>query len=252
MRNKLKIIAHRGYSGKYPENTLISFQKAIEYGAKYIEFDIQYTKDKEIVVIHDFTLERTTNAKGDVQDFTITELKKFSAGYFKKFGNSFIDEKIPSIEEVIRICRGKAQLLIEIKRRSNSLYYDDGLEDNLVNILENYQITDDVMIVSFNLFSLAKIKNLMSSITTGCLFYKLDEESIAHAIDIEASYIIFNYKTYSSYQQIEKANLAGLLVGLYTIDNRQDFERFRYSVDAIATNYIKEMLDYFFFSSANE
>lgn len=249
MRNNLKIIAHRGYSGKYPENTLISFQKAIENGAKYIEFDVQYTKDKKIAVMHDFTLERTTDATGNVENFTMSELKKFSAGYPKKFGNSFINEKIPSIEEVIQLCRDKLKLLIEIKRRNNSLYYDDGLEDNLGNILERYQITDDVMIVSFNLFSLAKIKSLLPSITIGCLFYKLDEGSIPCAIDIDASYIIFNYKNYTSHQIIEKAKLAGLLVGLYTIDHQKDFERFRYSVDAIATNYIKEMLSYFFFSA---
>ena len=85
----LKIIAHRGYSGKYPENTLLAFQKAIEAGARYIEFDIQPTKDKEIAVIHDFTLERTTNASGNVCDVTLAELQKFSAGYPQKFSNNF-------------------------------------------------------------------------------------------------------------------------------------------------------------------
>jgi glycerophosphoryl diester phosphodiesterase len=249
MRNNLKLIAHRGYSGRYPENTLISFQKAIDVGAKFIEFDIQYTKDKKLAVIHDFTLERTTNGKGNISDYTMAELKSFSAGYQEKFANHFIEEKIPSIEEVIELCKDKAQLLIEIKRRDNLAYYDDGMEESLANVINYYEIQGDVMIVSFNLFSLAKMKSLIPGISVGCLFYKIDESSISHAVDIDASFIIFNYKNYHSHELIEKAKLAGLLIGLYTIDKRNDFEKFRYGVDAIATNYIKEMLDYFLFSA---
>ncbi len=252
MREELKIIAHRGYSGRYPENTLISFQKAIDNNAQYIELDVQYSKDEKIAVIHDFTLERTTNGKGNVSDFTLEELKKLSAGYLEKFGNKFINEKIPSLEEVIELSKDKVQLLIEIKRRDNFKNYNDDLEKKIIDIIKSFQIENDVMIVSFNLLSLGKIKNLEPDINIGCLFYKINENDISRAIDIDASFIIFNYRNYTSHALIEKAKLEGLSVGLYTIDEISDFERFRYSIDAIATNYIKEIIDHFFFFSANE
>ena len=76
----MKVIAHRGYCGKYPENTMLAFKKAVEAGCDEIELDVQLTKDGKVVVIHDETIDRVTNGSGLVRDYTLEELQKFHAG----------------------------------------------------------------------------------------------------------------------------------------------------------------------------
>lgn len=97
-----KIFAHRGYSGKYPENTMIAFKKALECGVDGIELDIQLTKDGEVVIIHDETIDRTTTGKGFVIDYTYEELEKFDASFkFKDLGFN----KIPTLREYFQLVK---------------------------------------------------------------------------------------------------------------------------------------------------
>jgi len=219
----------------------------MDAGAHYIEFDIQCTKDKELVVIHDFTLDRTTNVSGNVKDFSLKELLNISAGYSKKFGEQFNQERIPTLNQVVSLCMNQAIMLIEIKREDHALSYDDGLEDKALKIIANNNAQDKIIFVSFNLASVALIKKMMPSIITGTLFYKIDEEAISKSLDIGASYIIFSYKTKPSSKIISKVKEKNLMLGLYTIDNRKDFKKYASVADAIATNYFKEMNDYFCF-----
>lgn len=99
----MRIIAHRGASGYAPENTLAAFKKAIEMGAKEIEFDVQLTKDGQLVVIHDYYLNRTTNGKGMIMNTDYTYIKTLDAGSW--FSESFSDEKVPLLSEVITLCK---------------------------------------------------------------------------------------------------------------------------------------------------
>ena len=98
-----KIIAHRGLSGSYPENTLIAFKEALRTQALFLELDIHLSKDQKVVVMHDEDLSRTTNGRGLIRDYTLAELKKFSAGYSKQFGDQFSSEKIPTLLEVLEL-----------------------------------------------------------------------------------------------------------------------------------------------------
>ena len=88
----MKVYAHRGYSGKYPENTMLAFRKAIEAGAQGIELDVHFTKDKEVVIIHDETIDRTTDGKGEVESFTYDELCRFNA--YGRFEGKYDFQKI--------------------------------------------------------------------------------------------------------------------------------------------------------------
>jgi len=99
-------IGHRGAMGYEPENTLRSFKKAIEQGVDMVECDAHLTKEGHVVIIHDDTINRTTNGKGKVSDLTLKELKEFDAG--KK-------ERIPVLQEVIKVCKGKCKLNVEVK-----------------------------------------------------------------------------------------------------------------------------------------
>ena len=99
----IKNFGHRGFSGKYPENTMLAFEKAIEVGADGIELDVQLTKDGEIVVIHDETIDRTTDGKGYVVDYTYEELSKFDASYIYRGKMGF--NKIPTLKEYFELIK---------------------------------------------------------------------------------------------------------------------------------------------------
>ena len=111
------VAAHRGWSEKYPENTMIAFEKAIELGVDQIEIDIRITKDNELVIIHDNTVDRTTNGSGKVCDFTLEELKDMDAGSWKdeKFSNC----RIPTLIEFMELVKDLPDMNCTILCRQN-------------------------------------------------------------------------------------------------------------------------------------
>jgi len=110
---KPTVIAHRVFSAIAPENTLPAFQNAIDAGVDTIEFDIQLARDKQFVVIHDATLERTTNGRGIVKNHTLSELQTLDAGSW--FGRKFAGTVLPSLGETLALCRNRILVNIEVK-----------------------------------------------------------------------------------------------------------------------------------------
>ena len=158
------IIAHRGFSGFYPENTKASILAALEQKVDMIEIDIQETKDGRLVVIHDKTINRTTNGKGLIKELNLADIKKYDAGswYDKKFN----EERILTLEEVIEIVDSKAKLLIEIKETSD---YYPGIENKLVSLIRQYNAQKWCLIQAFDTDIIKNVKNLADDI----LVYKL-------------------------------------------------------------------------------
>ena len=115
---EFKIIAHRGASDFYPENTLIAVDKAIELGADMIDIDVRMTKDNEIVVIHDETVDRTTNGTGNVSEMTLAEIQALDAGSWRD--SKFADAKVPTLKEVLDLVDGRVTMLIEIKHHQSN------------------------------------------------------------------------------------------------------------------------------------
>jgi glycerophosphoryl diester phosphodiesterase len=109
----IRIIAHRGGANLAPENTLAAFRQAIDLGVDMIEIDVHLSKDGHIMVIHDFTLDRTTTGKGKIADMTLKQIRKYDAGV--KFNEKFRGEKVPTLDETMELLNGKTGLLIEIK-----------------------------------------------------------------------------------------------------------------------------------------
>lgn len=132
------IIAHRGASGYAPENTMAAFELADRLGADFIELDIRMSKDGELVVIHDKTVDRTTNKAGYVHDYTLRELKGMDAGSF--FSAKYADETIVTLEEVIYAFAGRIGILIEIK--DPQLY--PGIEEKLAKMVRRYELIQDI------------------------------------------------------------------------------------------------------------
>ena len=155
------VVAHRGLSSLYPENTMLAYRKAYEYGADVIETDVQLTKDGEIVIMHDYTVDRTTNGTGNVKDFTLEQIRQLDAGV--KFGAEFTGEKVPTFREFLQEFKGKdVVLLIETKVT--------GLEEQMMRMIEEEQMTDQVLVQSFDLSSVQASRALNPEIGTGYLY----------------------------------------------------------------------------------
>lgn len=151
-------IAHRGASAQYPENTLLAFRKAIEQGVDYLEMDLHLTKDREIVVIHDETLDRTTNGTGFVWNQPLAELRNLDAGQ---------GERIPTLAEVIDLIRPTAvrlclELKYEIERDYTDKYLKEGLDttEAVIKFLDRAGLKDRVVLASFSSILLQRAKEL--------------------------------------------------------------------------------------------
>ena len=141
-----KNFAHRGFSGKYPENTLLAFEKAVEAQTDGIELDVQLTKDGEIVIIHDETIDRTTNGKGLVVDYTYEELEKFDASYI--YTGQFGFNKIPTLREYFNLIKD-TNIITNIELKTGINEYQ-GIEEKVYNLIKEFQLEDRVIISSFN------------------------------------------------------------------------------------------------------
>src|SRR3954468_3765636 len=151
----IKIVAHRGASGYAPENTIAAFDKAVEMNADYIEIDVQRSQDGKLVVIHDQTVDRTTNGTGNVKDLTFQQLNRLDAGSWK--GIQFTGEKIPAFEEILDRYYGKIGILIELK--SPELY--PRIEEQVVRVFKERHLDQPqngkIIIQSFNHDSMKKM-----------------------------------------------------------------------------------------------
>lgn len=186
----MKIWAHRGCSQNYPENTLLAFKKACELNnLAGIELDIQLTKDGEIVVIHDETVDRTTDGKGYVRDYTLQELKKLRV----KTGNDFQDVNleelsIPTMDEVLdilepRLRRGM-KLNIELK---TSVYEYPGIERKIVELIEKRGLEDSIVYSSFSAKSLINLHLCNPTASIGMLDNKISD-TLVKAYGLEACF----------------------------------------------------------------
>ena len=152
----MKIFAHRGFSGNYPENTMLAFEKAVEVKSDGIELDIHLSKDGKLMIIHDEKLLRTTGFPGMVCDYTKDELVKINAGKTKedKFGFTPIVE----FEQYCNYIKDK-NIITNIEIKTNNMYYP-GIEEAAVEILKKYNLEEKVIFSSFNWLSVVKVKKI--------------------------------------------------------------------------------------------
>lgn len=142
------IVAHRGLSAAYPENTLAAFDAAIDAGAAMLEFDVALSLDRKPVVIHDDTVDRVTDGQGPVTGHTLAALKRLDAGSW--FSPEFRGERVPSLGEVLERVGRRSCLNIEIKASAYEIHQpDDAVEQQVVSLVRRYGLSDGVVISSF-------------------------------------------------------------------------------------------------------
>ena len=155
--NRIRGIAHRGDPARYPENTLSSFQSALDAAFTHMELDVHLSKDGVPVVMHDHTLQRMSDGKGPIRNFTLEQLKRLKVGG---------TESIPTLEEALRLARGRITVLVELKQ-AGSLY--EGLEEKVLEVVTGLDIIDQVIITSFDHYALAKMRQLNRDVPIGLL-----------------------------------------------------------------------------------
>jgi len=237
------IIAHRGAGMLAPENTLAAFRKALELGVDGIELDVMLCKSGEAVVIHDFTVDRTTDGHGQVKDLTLEELKRLDAGSW--FDPRFAGERIPTLEEVFDLVGTKAIINVELKSTS---IMGDGLEKGVVELIRRKGLFDNVIVSSFNPLALWRVRRMDPRIKTGLLyasdlpiylrqawFYPLAQPDALHP----------RYDMVTPVY-LEKVKAKGHRVNVWTVNDPQEMRRLiDLGVDAIITDrpgLLKEML----------
>jgi len=210
-------IGHRGARAYAPENTIKSFEKAIEIGVDAVELDIRKTSDNELVVIHDADIKRTTNGKGLVSELTLKEIRSFSAD----------GEKIPTLDETLNFLDKKVKVFIELK--------EAGVEEQVLSIVRSKGLEKNVVIVSFLEDALKKVRELDSDIETG-LIYAKHKNPVKAALELKANYLLALYRfTHSA--NVQKAHENGLKMVVWTINNPEEAnEYFNKGVDGIASD----------------
>lgn len=156
--------AHRGFKGKYPENTMLAFKKAVEAGADGIEFDVHLSKDNEIVIIHDEILDRTTDGVGLVCEKTLKELQDLNAS---KIYPACDIQKIPTLREYFEFAKDK-EIITNIELKNSIIEYKN-LEEKVYALITEYDLENKIIISSFNHNSLVRFKKLAPEIKCGVL-----------------------------------------------------------------------------------
>jgi len=210
-----------------PENTLLSIKKAIEIGVNAVEIDVHLSKDKEIVVIHDSTLDRTTNGTGPVGNYTLSELKKLNAGK---------GETIPTLKEVMELTGKKIRLVIELKEKDT--------EKIVVEQIKKNGLKDNVYVISFWHRLVKNVKEMDSGIKTGVLLVGCPVDT-SIADKISADVLVMKY-TFIDAEFVELSHKNDLKVFIWNIDDPDIIKPFvDIGVDGIGSNNPGILVDYF-------
>lgn len=239
---KVAVIAHRGASGLAPENTLAAVKKALQTEADFIEIDVHESKDGEVVVIHDATVDRTTNGTGAVADLTLAELKKLDAGV--KHDSAFAGERIPTLAQVLKAIKGRKKLLVELKKGKE---YYPSLEKKTLQLIREYQAEDWCVLQSFHdpileriwaadfvipthKLLVGKIPFLPIFVDHELKFGGFDRYSEATAINI--------HRFFASKSFIKSLHSQGFKTFIWTEDKPQNIQKlYELGADGVMTNH---------------
>lgn len=220
------VVGHRGAAGLEPENTLRSVQRAIDIGVDAVEVDVRRSRDGELVIMHDPSVDRTTNGKGRVSALTVRELKGLDAGR---------GERIPTFGELVAAVKGRVRLFVEIKEPETV--------SDIVAQLKSAGVAQETTFVSFFHPSLLDAKRLSPSSRCGAIFSCDPADPARLALDVEADLILPNH-LYTSERTVKEAHGRSLLVQTWTVNSKEDLGRVvRMGVDGVASDFPNLMVE---------
>jgi glycerophosphoryl diester phosphodiesterase len=228
------VVGHRGAMGYCPENTMVSFERALELGADWIELDVHLPRDGEHAVIHDETVDRTTNGNGMVKDHTLAELQKLDAGAW--FGAEFAGQHIPSLDEVLTWARNR-DTIVDIEIKNAPIYYV-GIEQAVVETLRTHDMTEQAIVISFDHASVQRVKELDARIATGVLYAgRPVDGGVTLAKQAQANALLPHW-AYVTPDDVQRAHAEGIAVAPWVSSDPLVLQQLvGAGVDAIGTNH---------------
>lgn len=226
-------LAHRGFSGKFPENTMIAFEEAFLSGADGVELDVQMTRDGEVVIFHDEALDRMTNGTGYVAEMTLEEVRSWSVDGVLQEG--LPDQRIPTLSEYLEWAHDKIFLTnIELKTKTSE---DIGLEKKVLDLISLYGVENRTIISSFHRNNMARVKQLSEGVQTGLLVPGCNEHIIQLTKELGMDYI-HPHALCIDEDMLETAQRYELGVNTWTVNERADLIKASHpKIHAIITDY---------------
>lgn len=212
-----KNFAHRGYSGRYPENTMLAFRKAAEAGADGIELDVQLTRDGELVIIHDELVDRTTDGKGRVKDLTLAELRALDASYI--YAGQYGRNPIPTLREYFEFVKD-LPLITNIEMKTGIFEYP-GIEEKVWAMIQEYRLEKKVIISSFNHFTILRMQKIAPKLKYGFLSetWIIDAGKYCRGHGVPCYHPIFRSLTREVVAELKGY---GLEINTYTVNTEED------------------------------
>ena len=221
------LAAHRGGSLLWPENSLLAFRNALALGADFIEFDVHLSRDGEVVVIHDATLDRTTTGSGSVKDRTVAELKALR---LKDRAGAVTPETVPTLDEVAAMAaQAKRRMLLEIKVDASKARYP-GIEEKVLAILDRHAMATSTVVMSFEVSTWRRVRELRPDVAT-CALYSarmLGRSSLTTELDaLRAAGVGFIGVEHTAVDAaaVAQAQRAGIGLGAWTVNDPADMKR---------------------------
>jgi glycerophosphoryl diester phosphodiesterase len=225
------VIAHRGASGYTPENTLAAFERAVQLGAGFIETDLHLTRDAQFVAIHDATLERTTNGRGAVRDFTLAELRRLDAGMW--FDREYMGQRIPTLDEVLEFAR-KNDVIFYLEVKYDAAW---GMHHSLVAALQKAENAARTIVISFDQTTLAALRRVDASVMMGLLADEPGPDYVKDALELGARQMCPQVSLITP-DLVQRAHGADLQVATWTVNDAEEMRRvIAAGVDGIMTNF---------------
>ena len=236
------LAAHRGGSLLWPENSLLAFRNAVALGADFIEFDVHLSRDGEVVVVHDPTLDRTTSGSGPVKDRTVAELKALR---LKDRAGALTEETVPTLDEVAAVAaKGKRRMLLEIKVDASRARYP-GIEEKVLAILDRHGMAGSTVVMAFEAPTWRRVRELRPDVAT-CALYSarmLGRTSLAAELEtLRSAGVRFIGVEHTAVDAaaVAQARAAGIGIGAWTVNDVAGMKR---QIDAGAAILITDQPD---------
>jgi glycerophosphoryl diester phosphodiesterase len=231
------VIAHRGASGYAPENTIAAFRKAVAMGVTFIETDLHLSRDARFVAIHDGTLDRTTNGKGAVHEFTLADLRKLDAGSW--FGSEFAGERIPTLEEILQFAK-KHDVVFYLELKPGGSW---GGEHALIGALRESGEIARTVVISFDASILAAVRRIEPTLMTGLLYDGQIADPLTKALEVGARQLAVRGDLVSP-SMIKEARRHDLQVVCWTVNHPAHLRLLMEAgVDGIMSDYPDRVIE---------
>ena len=235
-----RVIAHRGFSGHAPENTLVAIRKAIAAGADMVEVDVTVTADGHVICLHDETLDRTTDGSGLPSNLSLAEIKQLDAGSW--FSPDYAGERIPTLAEVLETV--KSRILINVEIKSEAVEHD--VVSKVAALIAEHGMLDEVVVSSFSPEALRRMKTTDPTVVTATLFNKelhTGRDPLEIVLEVGSRGFNISSKRVTP-EMIDRCHRHGIPVAVYTVNEASDMLRLmEMGVDAVFSDHPDRMLE---------